>query len=82
MAGRGCQNALFFMYVPFFEVQFSSENFSLYTVMVGLRNFSRYNVRAQKKRRSAIFESQQFEGPPSSFFSEFLHRNTVYEKLA
>jgi len=28
------------------EVQFLSENFSLYMVMVGLRNFSRYNVRA------------------------------------
>ena len=29
-----------------FEVQFLSDKFSLYMVMVGLRNFSRYNVRA------------------------------------
>jgi len=44
MAGRGCQNALFLMYVPFLGVQFLGENFSLYMVMVGLTNFSRYNV--------------------------------------
>ena len=29
-----------------FEVQFLSDNFSLYMVMVGLRNFWRYNARA------------------------------------
>jgi len=31
-----------------FEVQFLSENFSLYMVMVGLRNFSRYNACVRK----------------------------------
>ena len=36
-----------------FEVQFLSENFSLYMVMV-LEFFSRYNV---KRARVAIFES-------------------------
>ena len=29
-----------------------------------------------------ILITQQFEGPPSPFFSELLHRNTLYEKRA
>ena len=44
--GEGVPKCVIFDVRSIFEVQFLSENFSLYMVMAGIRNFSRYNVRA------------------------------------
>jgi len=66
-----------------FPGPFLSEHFSLYMVMVGLRNFSRYNMHARKPydQPSLNLNNSTIWRATLIIFSEFLHCNTFYEKL-
>ena len=82
--GEGVPKCVIFDVRSILEVQFLSENVSLYMVIVGLRNFSRYNVRAWKSydQPSLNLNNSTIWRDTLTIFSEFLHRNTIYEKLA
>ena len=69
-----------------FEVQFLSESSPFIWSWWDLKIFRDIGLTCVRENRTIshvwILITQQFEGPPSPFFSEFLHRNTIYEKLA
>jgi len=79
---QGVTKCVIFDVRSIFEVQFLSKNFSLYMVMVGLRNFSRYNVHARKPydQPSLNLNNSTIWRATLILFSEFQHRKTVNEK--
>ena len=82
--GEGVPECVIFDARSIFEVQFLSENFPFIWSWWDLEIFR--DIMCVRENRTIshvwVLITQQYEGPPSPFFSEFLHRNTVYEKLA